>query len=101
MKKNIYSRNPFSKILNNKIRELNIKIKDVAEMGHFYGKINHGGSVTNWCKGYNIPTKEQWEILRNKLNIREEYESLRYVHNLDNNHNNVYKNQSDLFHYKI
>lgn len=96
--KYIYSRNPFAKVLNKTISNKNIKIKDVAELGHFYGNVNHGGSVTNWCKGYNIPTKEQWNIINKELNInieyeslRKEYESLRYVHNLDKNHKNIFK----------
>jgi site-specific DNA-methyltransferase (adenine-specific) len=49
-----------------------------------YGKVNHGGAVSNWLNGFNVPTKEQYEAMRcylNSLNgheyLRQEYEDLR------------------------
>lgn len=61
-----------------------LSINQVAEFGHFYGNVNHGGAVTNWENGYNIPSKEQWKILceclpslKNKYNnLKLEYEDL-------------------------
>ena len=82
--------NPFCKELKKAIKEKNITIKEIAEYGHFYGNVNHGGAVTNWVKGYNIPSKEQFfkmnEILcfeREYEDLRQEYEDLRRVWNND------------------
>ena len=82
--------NPFCKELKKAIKEKNITIKEIAEYGHFYGNVNHGGAVTNWVKGYNIPSKEQFykmnEILcfeREYEELRREYEELRRVWNND------------------
>ena len=74
----IAPRNPFAKQLNAAIKKANIKIKEVAEIGKFYGNVNNGGAVTNWRKGYNVPKKDQWEKLCEFLPIqRREYEELR------------------------
>jgi len=77
-KEYIAPRNPFSKEIKKARLLKNVSIKDIAEYGKFYGNINHGGSVTNWEKGYNVPLKNQWEILCDYLPIeRREYEDLR------------------------
>lgn len=69
--------NPFCKEIKRAISKKSIKIKDVAEYGHFYGTVNHGGSVSNWVKGYNIPSKEQFEKMKEILCFSKEYEELR------------------------
>ncbi len=38
--------------------------KDLTEMIGAYGKINHGGAVSNWESGRNIPSKIQYELIR-------------------------------------
>lgn len=77
-KEYIAPRNPFRKELLKARQEVGLSIAQVAEKGHFYGKVNHGGSVTNWEKGYNIPSKEQWELMKTFLPISKEFEELRY-----------------------
>ena len=77
-KEYIAPRNPFAKELKKARLEKGVSINAVAEYGKFYGNVNHGGSVTNWERGYNIPNKEQWKILCDNLPIeRTEYEHLR------------------------
>ena len=77
-KEYIAPRNPFAKELKKARIEKGVSINTVAEYGHFYGNVNHGGSVTNWERGYNIPNKEQWKILCDNLPIvRTEYDDLR------------------------
>lgn len=77
-KEYIAPRNPFAKELKKARIKKGVSINQVAEYGKFYGNVNHGGSVTNWERGYNIPNKEQWEILCLNLPIeRQEYEHLR------------------------
>ena len=77
-KEYIAPRNPFAKELKKARLKKGVSINAVAEYGKFYGNVNHGGSVTNWERGYNIPSKEQWKILCENLPIeRTEYEHLR------------------------
>jgi len=71
-------RNPFALELKKARLKKGVSINQVAEYGKFYGNVNHGGAVTNWERGYNVPQKEQWEILCENLPIeRKEYEELR------------------------
>lgn len=35
--------------------------KDLTEMIGAYGKINHGGAVSNWESGRNVPSREQYQ----------------------------------------
>jgi len=74
----IAPRNPFALELRRARISKGVSIKDVAEYGKFYGNVNHGGAVTNWEKGYNVPLPEQWNVLCEYLPIkRQEYEALR------------------------
>ena len=76
-KEYIAPRNPFAIELKRARKLKGVSINQVAEYGHFYGNVNHGGAVTNWEAGYNVPLKEQWEILKYNLPISLEYEELR------------------------
>ena len=96
-KKYVMPKNPFRNEIINARNKVGLSTIQVAELGNFYGKVNHGGSVSNWEKGSNIPTKEQYEKMKTFLplqreyeELRQEYEELRYTHNLDKNHNNVW-----------
>lgn len=59
--------------------------KQVTEAIGAYKHVNHGGAVSNWLKGYNIPTQAQYEAMRQFFNthtqqatyLRQEYEDLR------------------------
>ena len=75
--KELAPRNPFRLELIKARKEVGLSIAQVAEKGHFYGKINHGGAVTNWEKGYNVPLEEQWELMKTYLPITKEYSELR------------------------
>jgi DNA modification methylase len=77
-KEYVAPRNPFAIELKRARIEKGVSINQVAEYGKFYGNVNHGGAVTNWERGYNVPLKEQWEVLCANLPIkRKEYEELR------------------------
>jgi adenine-specific DNA-methyltransferase len=77
-KEYIAPRNPFAIELKKARINKGVSINAVAEYGKFYGNVNHGGSVTNWERGYNIPNVEQWKILCDNLPIkRTEYDALR------------------------
>ena len=68
-KEYIAPRNPFAKELKKARFKKGVSINTVAEYGKFYGNVNHGGAVTNWERGYNIPNIDQWKILCNNLPI--------------------------------
>jgi len=77
-KEYIAPRNPFARELKRARLEKGVSINQVAEYGKFYGNVNHGGAVTNWEKGYNVPLESQWKTLCDNLPIvRNSYEELR------------------------
>lgn len=39
----------------------------LTEMTGAYGKVNHGGAVSNWETGRNVPSKEQYKKIREAL----------------------------------
>jgi len=101
-KEYIAPRNPFALELKKARLDKGVSINQVAEYGHFYGNVNHGGAVTNWERGYNIPNIKQWKILCNNLPIkridynqlRKEYEELRKEYEeLRRPFNNIHKLQ--------
>lgn len=47
--------------------------REVCEAGGFYAGVNHGGASTNWEKGYNVPTRAQWDILQPLLGLSDEW----------------------------
>jgi len=55
--------NPFAIELRRARSQKGVSVNEVAEHGKFYKNVNHGGSVTNWEKGYNIPNDRQWQTL--------------------------------------
>lgn len=97
-KEYVAPRNPFAKELKKARLEKGVSINAVAEYGKFYGNVNHGGAVTNWERGYNIPSKEQWKILCDNLPItRIKYEDLRKEYeDLRRPFNNMFKLQEIL-----
>ena len=44
-----------------------MSMKELAEITKSYGKINHGGAVANWEVGRNIPSKAQYDRLKDAL----------------------------------
>ena len=52
----------------------NLSAKDVAELGGWYGNVNHGGTVRNWENGSNIPTKEQYAKLKEILDLDDSFD---------------------------
>lgn len=59
----------FIEMLKEHRKKKKYSIAKVAELGGFYGEVNHGGAVTNWEKGYNMPTVEQYNKLIEILEI--------------------------------
>lgn len=48
---------------------LGLSQKEVCERCGFYGAVNRGGAVANWELGLNIPTPEQFNIIRDTFGL--------------------------------
>ena len=51
---------PFAHFLRETRKRAGLSSHQVAEVIGAYGKVNHGGSVSNWETGRNIPSREQY-----------------------------------------
>lgn len=107
-KEYIAPRNPFAIELKRARLEKGVSVTKVAEYGHFYGGVNHGGSVTNWEKGYNVPSVDQWKILCDNLPIKRkeyndphsEYQELRRKYeNIRQEHEELRRHFENVFHH--
>lgn len=53
-------RSPFAHFLRETRKKTGMSTNEVAEIIGAYGRVNHGGSVSNWEAGRNIPSREQY-----------------------------------------
>jgi site-specific DNA-methyltransferase (adenine-specific) len=59
-----------------------ISMKDLTEITGDYGKVNHGGAVSNWESGRNVPSREQYQkictglLATGKIDTMPPYEDL-------------------------
>jgi site-specific DNA-methyltransferase (adenine-specific) len=56
-------RAPFGIFLREKRKEAGLSTYEVAEIIGAYGRVNHGGAVSNWEAGRNTPSREQYAKL--------------------------------------
>lgn len=54
-------RSPFAQYLRETRKLAGLSSNQLAEITGSYGKVNHGGAVSNWETGRNIPSREQYE----------------------------------------
>lgn len=54
-------RSPFGDFLKTVRKQAGMSTYDLCEIIGAYGKVNHGGSVSNWEAGRNIPSREQYQ----------------------------------------
>jgi len=74
----------FATLIKQAREQKGLSAKQVAELGGFYGNVNHGGIVSNWESGYSIPSFDQWEQLVTILGIyAKEYGALCRPFNAD------------------
>jgi len=75
-------RSYFANFLKQQRRIVGISTHDLAEKTGFYGNVNHGGTISNWEAGRNIPNKEQYQKIVNvflsskKIKFMPEYENI-------------------------
>lgn len=60
-------RSYFGNWLKNKRTECRISGHELTELTGAYGKVNHGGAVSNWETGRNIPSKDQYALICDAL----------------------------------
>jgi len=88
VKQDEYFDTPFSRIMKNKMKELNLTQLDISKL-----ELSKNGNITGWVhnklKGIQIPTENQWEKIcglfgiENKYNdLVEQYNKERYIFNL-------------------
>lgn len=56
-------RSPFGDFLTRTRKQAGLSTNQLAEMIGAYGKVNHGGAVSNWEGGRNVPSPEQYSKL--------------------------------------
>ena len=56
-------RSPCAHFLKETRKETGMSTHDLAEIIRAYGRVNHGGAVSNWEAGRNIPSREQYAKL--------------------------------------
>lgn len=54
-------RSPFAHFLRQTRKKAGISSNSLTEVIGAYGKVNHGGAVSNWETGRNIPSREQYD----------------------------------------
>ncbi|MEI6335125.1 MAG: site-specific DNA-methyltransferase [Methylococcaceae bacterium] len=54
-------RSPFANLLKEIRKKTGISTHSLCESIGAYGRVNHGGAVSNWEAGRNIPSREQYE----------------------------------------
>ena len=66
-----YKGNIFRSYFGNKLREwrkhAGLSMNYLAEVTQSYGKVNHGGAISNWEAGRNIPSEEQYNKIISAL----------------------------------
>ncbi len=85
---NLY-RSPFGKFLQDVRENSGLSGHQLTEMIGAHGKVNHGGSVSNWEAGRNIPSRSQYEKIctailgTGKVNYMPPYEDVIRVFRVD------------------
>jgi len=60
-------RSPLALTLKSMRKQAGLTMKDLTEKIGAYGKVNHGGAVSNWEDGRNTPNREQYQKLKDAL----------------------------------
>lgn len=57
-------RSPFAEMLRDYRKQSGLSMHQLTEVTGAYGKVNHGGAVSNWEAGRNTPSRDQYEKMR-------------------------------------
>jgi DNA modification methylase len=67
---------PFAKHYETQRKNKGLTHNEICEIGKFYSNHNHGGASSNWSTGANVPTLEQYKILKPLLDLSDEFDGL-------------------------
>lgn len=82
-------RSPFAQYLRETRKQCGLSGHELTEMTGAYGKVNHGGAISNWETGRNIPSREQYQrmceafIATGKVESMPPYEDVVRVFRMD------------------
>jgi len=83
------NRSPFAQFLRQARQQAGLSMHQLTAKIGAYGKVNHGGAVSNWEDGRNTPSREQYDkmcealIATGKLDAMPPYEDVIRVFNMD------------------
>ena len=83
------NRSTFAQFLRDVRNKAGLSQHELTELIGAYGKVNHGGAVSNWESGRNTPSKEQYAKIcnavlnTNKVECMPPYEDIVRVFNID------------------
>lgn len=60
-------RSPFAEMLRTNRKKAGLTMHELTEMIGAYGKVNHGGAVSNWEAGRNTPSREQYNKMKRAI----------------------------------
>lgn len=61
------NRSYFANFLKEKRTQANLTAHKLTEITKSYGKVNHGGAVSNWETGRNVPSRDQYDKICNAI----------------------------------
>lgn len=67
---NTIGRSYFSIYLREVRSKSKISAHDLAEETGMYGKVNHGGAISNWETGRNVPSREQYNKIKDAIQAK-------------------------------
>lgn len=59
----------FSQIVSDARVKHGLTMKQLTEVAGAYGAVNHGGAVSNWESGANVPTTEHWANMQKHISL--------------------------------
>ena len=60
-------RSPFAEMLRDYRKQSGLSMHELTEVTGAFGKVNHGGAVSNWEAGRNTPSRDQYEKMRTAI----------------------------------
>jgi len=69
-------RSPFAQFLRDVRKQAGLSGHELTEAIGAYGNVNHGGAVSNWETGRNIPSREQYNSMREVILATKKVESM-------------------------
>jgi site-specific DNA-methyltransferase (adenine-specific) len=60
-------RSPFAEMLHDCRKQAGLSMHELTAITGDFGRVNHGGAVSNWEAGRNTPNRQQYEKVRNAI----------------------------------